>query len=221
MATLVPLMPCASTGILSGQSYRLLNFLLRGGLGGLVQIFSCLALSVPVWGLSDVSPADFSSLRLCLVDTTFLVIGTGVPVMLFLLFWAILRSTGGDGLHSSESIETEKRSVFLFLLPRSRLAGPCFRSVGLSSSWLEWGGGASTCGGFWGASRSRSCLLRPVGSPRFKRLGCRATWSPWLLVSQAFASVHVQVACSFRCRSCSSHPSPSLFSLAKTSASWV
>ena len=31
--------------------------------------------------------------------------------MFFLLFWAILRSTGGDGLHSSESIEIEKRSV--------------------------------------------------------------------------------------------------------------
>ena len=107
--------------------------------------------------------------------------------MLFLLFWAILCSTGGDGLHSSESIEIEKRSVFLFLLPRSRLAGPCFRSVGLSSSWLEWG--ASTCGGFQGVSRSRSCLLRPVGPPRFKSLGCRATWSPWLLVSRAIASV--------------------------------
>ena len=58
--------------------------------------------------------------------------------MLFLLFWAILRSTGCDGLHSSESIEIEKRSVFLFLLPRSRLAGPCFRRVGLFSSWLVW-----------------------------------------------------------------------------------
>ena len=45
--------------------------------------------------------------------------------------------------------------------------------------------GASTCGGF----RSRSCLLRPVGPPRFKYLGCRATWSPWLLVSRAVASV--------------------------------
>ena len=32
---------------------------------------------------------------------------------------------------------------------------------------------------------------------------------------------HVQVACSYRCRSCSSHPSPSLFFLAKTSASRV
>ena len=71
----------------------------------------------------------------------FLVVGTGVPVMLFLLFWAILRSTGCDGLHSSESVEIEKEkpSVFLFLLPRSRLAGPCFRSVGLFSS--GWNGG--------------------------------------------------------------------------------
>ena len=68
----------------------------------------------------------------------FLVVGTGVPVMPFLRFWAILHSNGCDGLLSSESIEIEKRSVFLFLLPRSRLAGPCFRSVGLFSSWLEW-----------------------------------------------------------------------------------
>ena len=58
--------------------------------------------------------------------------------MLFLLFWDIFRSTGGDGLHSSESIGMEKRSVFLFLLPRSRLVGPCFSSVGWFSSWLEW-----------------------------------------------------------------------------------
>ena len=67
----------------------------------------------------------------------FLVVGTGVPVVPFLLFWAILHSTGGDGLHSSESIEIEERSVFRFLLPRSQLAGPCFHSVGLFSSWLE------------------------------------------------------------------------------------
>ena len=58
--------------------------------------------------------------------------------MPFLLFWAIFHSTGGDGLHFSESIEIEKRSVFLFLLPRSRLAGPCFHSVGWFSFWLEW-----------------------------------------------------------------------------------
>ena len=68
MATLVPLMPCASTGIPSGLSWPLLDFPLLGGFGRLVQIFSCLALSVTVGGLSDVSPADFSSLRLCLVD---------------------------------------------------------------------------------------------------------------------------------------------------------
>ena len=43
------------------------------------------------------------------------------------------------GLHSSESMEIEKRSVFLFLLPRSRLAGPCFRRVGWFSSWWECG----------------------------------------------------------------------------------
>ena len=35
----------------------------------------------------------------------------------------------------------------------------------------------------------RSCILRLVDPPRFKSLGCRATWSPWLLVSQAIASV--------------------------------
>ena len=32
---------------------------------------------------------------------------------------------------------------------------------------------------------------------------------------------HIQVVCSYRCRSCSSHPLPSLFFLAKTSASMV
>ena len=71
-ATLVPLMPCASTGILSGQSWSLLDFPLRGGFGRLVQIFSCLAFSVPVGDLSDISLVDFSSLRLCLVDRIYL-----------------------------------------------------------------------------------------------------------------------------------------------------
>ena len=45
---------------------------------------------------------------------------------------------------------------------------------------------ASTCGGFR-ASLGR--LLWPVGSPRFQSLGCRATWSPWLLLYRAIASV--------------------------------
>ena len=49
-ATLVPLMPCAMTGI-SFQSWPLLDFPLRGGFVGLVQVFFCLALSVPVGGL--------------------------------------------------------------------------------------------------------------------------------------------------------------------------
>ena len=34
--------------------------------------------------------------------------------MPLLLFWAVLRSTDGDGLHSSESVEIEKRSGFFF-----------------------------------------------------------------------------------------------------------
>ena len=40
---------------------------------------------------------------------------------------------------------------------------------------------------FSGESLGR--LLRPVDSPRFMSLGCRATWSPWLLLYRAIASV--------------------------------
>ena len=75
------------------------------------------------------------------------------------------------------SISASQVSACGTLLSQS---GPVFLLVGM---------GASTCGGFRGVSRSRSCLLRPVGPPRFKSLGCRATWSPWLLVSRAVASV--------------------------------
>ena len=32
-------------------------------------------------------------------------------------------------------------------------------------------------------------LLRLVDSPRFKCLGCQATWSPWLLLYRAIASI--------------------------------
>ena len=53
---------------ISGQSWPLLDFPLCAGFGGLVQVFSCLALSVPVGVLSDFLPADFSSLWLCLVE---------------------------------------------------------------------------------------------------------------------------------------------------------
>ena len=53
---------------ISSQSWPLLDFHLRGGFGGLVQVFSCLTLSVPVGVVSDFSPVDFSSLWLCLVE---------------------------------------------------------------------------------------------------------------------------------------------------------
>ena len=68
-------------------------------------------------------------------------------------------------------------------------------------------------------SGSLSVVFRPVGSPRFKSLGCRAAWYPWLLPHRALASITIKAG-SYRCRSCSSHPSPALFSL-KTSPSWL
>ena len=46
-------------------------------------------------------------------------------------------------------------------------------------------------GGFhlWRCSgESLGRLLRPVDSPRFKCLGCRFAWSPWLLLYRAVAS---------------------------------
>ena len=64
-----------------------------------------------------------------------------------------------------------------------------------------------------------SVVFRPVGSPRFKSRGCRTTWFPWLLPLRAIASVTFKT-CSYRCRSCSSHPLPALFS-SKTSPSGV
>ena len=75
----------------------------------------------------------------------------------------------------------EKRSVFLFSAPQVSAWGPCFRSVGLFSSWLEWSLPLWRCSG-----ESIGCLLRPVDSPRFKR---RFTWPPWLLLYRAVAPV--------------------------------
>ena len=60
----------------------------------------------------------------------------------------------------------------------------------LSQCWLVFllvGMVTSTCGGVRGECLGR--LLRPVDSPRFKCLGCRFTWSPWLLLYRAVASV--------------------------------
>ena len=65
-ATLVPLMPCASTGI----SFQSILASSRLSFAWWIRwaCACCLALSVPVGSLSDFSPADFSLLRLCLVD---------------------------------------------------------------------------------------------------------------------------------------------------------
>ena len=138
--------------------------------------------------------------------------------MPFLLFWATFLSTGGDGLHSSESIGIEKRSVFLFLLPRSRLAGPCFRSLG----WFPPGWNGS----FHLWRLPGSLLVQVVPSSAGWSSPIQEPWVPGYLVPLALSLSscclrHVQVSCSYRCRSCSSHPSPSLFFLAKISASWV
>ena len=92
---------------------------------------------------------------------------------------------------------------------------PCFRSVGLFSSWLEWW--LPLVEVFGGGSRSPSSAggFIPIQEP----------WVQVSLVSLALALSscclhHVQVACSSHCRSCSSHPSPAWFS-SKTSASWA
>ena len=65
---LVPLMLCASTGnsFWSILASSRLSFV--WDFSGLVQVFSCLALSVPVGVRSIFSPAGFSSLWLCLVE---------------------------------------------------------------------------------------------------------------------------------------------------------
>ena len=64
-ATLVPLMPCASAGI----SFRSILASSRISLAWWIRrACADLLLPRPVGGLSDFSPADFSSLRLCLVE---------------------------------------------------------------------------------------------------------------------------------------------------------
>ena len=51
----------------SGQSWHILDFPLGEFFGGLVQVFSCLALSLPIGVRSGFASADFSSLWSCLV----------------------------------------------------------------------------------------------------------------------------------------------------------
>ena len=65
--SLIPLMLCASTGIYSRSILASPRLSFVWVFGGLVQVFSCLALSVPVGVRSGFAPADFSSLWFCLV----------------------------------------------------------------------------------------------------------------------------------------------------------
>ena len=64
----VPLMLCASTGIYFRSILATSRLSFLWVFGGLVQVFSCLALSLPVGVRSVFAPADFSSLWLCLVE---------------------------------------------------------------------------------------------------------------------------------------------------------
>ena len=64
----VPLKLCASTGIYFRSILASSRLSFVWVFGGRVQVFSCLALSVPVGVRSGFAPADFSSLWLCLVE---------------------------------------------------------------------------------------------------------------------------------------------------------
>ena len=64
----IPLMLCASTGIYFRSILASSRLSFVWVFGGLVQVFSCLALSVPVGVRSGFAPADFSSLWFCLVE---------------------------------------------------------------------------------------------------------------------------------------------------------
>ena len=135
--------------------------------------------------------------------------------MPLLLLSAILRFTGGDGLHSSESIRLRNVPFFFSLLPRSWLGGLAFAVLACFPP--GWNGGFH----LWRSSgESLGHLLRPVDSPRFKCLGYRVTWSPGLLLYRAVASVTFRLRAAPAVAPVSSHPSPAWFS-SKTSASWV
>ena len=64
----IPLMLCASTGIYFRSILASSRLSFVWVFSGLVQVFSCLALSVPVVVRSSFAPADFSSLWFCLVE---------------------------------------------------------------------------------------------------------------------------------------------------------
>ena len=91
---------------------------------------------------------------------------------------------GRSPFHSSENIKIEKRSVFLFSAPQVLAWSLAFAVLVCFPP--GWNGGFHLWR-FSGESLSR--LLQPVDSRRFKSLGCRATWSPWLLLYRAITSV--------------------------------
>ena len=64
----IPLMLCVSTGIYFRSILASSRISFVWVFGGLVQVFSCLALSVPVGVRSGFAPADFSSLWFSLVE---------------------------------------------------------------------------------------------------------------------------------------------------------
>ena len=218
----IPLMLCASAGIYFRSILASSRLSFVWVFGGLVQVFSCLALSVPVGVRSGFAPADFSSLWFCLVEESSVAIFLEVVTRLgFLsvpchrhcqpcraspfLGHSPFRRWWRPSLFGKHRIE--KRSVFLFSAPQVSVWGPCFRSVGLFSSWLEWWLPLVEVFGVVSWSPSSAGGFSPI----------RVPWVPVYLVSLALALSscclrHVQVACSFRCRSCSSQPSPDWFS---------
>ena len=76
-----------------------------------------------------------------------------------------------------KALQLRNVSFFFYLLPWSRLAGSCFRSVGLFSSWLEWW--LPLVEVFGGVTRSLSSAsgFSPLQVP----------WVPGYLVSLALA----------------------------------
>ena len=138
----VPSMPCASTGIyfraILASSRLSFEWWFRRACAGLLLPRPLGACRSPLrlftgWFLLSVVVSSWQNLawlfswRLWLGAGSFLclVIGTVVPVVP-LLFWAILRSTGGDGLHSSESIRLKDVPFFFFCSPGLGLRGLAF-----------------------------------------------------------------------------------------------
>ena len=112
-------------------------------------------------------------------------------------------------------MELRNGTCFFSRLPRSRLGGLAFAVL---TCFLLVGMVASTCGGFLGGL-SVDCFDRWF-LPITRALGAGLfTWSPGLFLLELLPPSRSGCG-SYRCPSCSSHPSPAWFSL-KTSASWV